>query len=499
MKKIIAIMIASLSMTVIATIVNNQIESGSEIFADDLNQMFAQVETALSNNSELTNITFTDYTPGEDISRDGTNGILTKLYTITELYPNSNELDLLLGYEDASGNTVVDFLNGNYINSGELNDLFTKVISDVNNYTPPRNIEITMGRQNIFINDLDNQKLYGMGWNLGGSLGIGNTTYNRPLTQIINPTGEYFTQVAADLHTCGVTNLNKLYCWGRNASGQLGNGTSGSGTELSSPTHITGVSDVKKVVTGSLHTCILTNTGDIYCWGENSSGQVGNNDMPNDAITPQLVAKPTGVTSFKDVIAYQGRTTCALDQSDKLYCWGYMASGIKGDGGRVDDTAEPAPIEIASTFSWSSVSMNTSEGICANELVTNDTYCWGNNSSGEGGVGDNTNIATPTFIGQYSEISSGFRHRFAKDSSGNIVVWGGNFNGEYGDGTNTNSYLVPTTIDYSPINFNKVYAGHINSCALTNSKVYCWGEGGKGQLGTGTTADSYTPVLVTIP
>lgn len=151
MKKMILFFLL-LNINVYATIENDEIKSGSDIFASDMNHMFSKVETALINNVDLTNTTFMDYVGGQDeISRSGSKGILTQLYTITKtsdgslFYPNGDELNLYLGFEDQNGIAIsVDPLDptgintpasGNNINSGELNSLFAKVISDIQNYS----------------------------------------------------------------------------------------------------------------------------------------------------------------------------------------------------------------------------------------------------------------------------------------------------------------------------------------------------------------------------
>jgi len=145
---------------------------------------------------------------------------------------------------------------------------------------------------------------------------------------------------AGEEHTCALTSSARVLCWGDNVTGQLGDGTSGAGNQRSLPAAVTGLDvDVDAIATGSLHTCALTAVGGVACWGSNFFGQLGNG-------TTQNSAKPVaalGLSSGGVALATGGHHTCALTASGDVKCWGENASGQLGDG---TTTHRQSPVDV---------------------------------------------------------------------------------------------------------------------------------------------------------
>jgi alpha-tubulin suppressor-like RCC1 family protein len=140
-----------------------------------------------------------------------------------------------------------------------------------------------------------------------------------------------FTQLAGNIRDmCALANTGKLYCWGNNTYGQLGNGNNISST---SPTEVLLPDGVKRFtqITGNSNTfCALGDNSQAYCWGQNSKGKFGNGTLKS-SLLPTPVSLPTGVTSYKEIRLglYHG---CAVANTDAIYCWGDNSYGRLGNG-----------------------------------------------------------------------------------------------------------------------------------------------------------------------
>jgi alpha-tubulin suppressor-like RCC1 family protein len=239
---------------------------------------------------------------------------------------------------------------------------------------------------------------------------------------------------AGDLHTCAVRKNGQVYCWGYNAYGQLGDGTT---SNRAIPTLVSGgFTDWIEVSSGGFHTCARRINGQLYCWGYNNYGQLGNGTLTNQTV-PALVAG--GFTDWVTVTTGLYHA-CAVRSSGALYCWGYNFFGQLGIG---STTNQNTP-SLVSGGSWRMVSGG--EGHTCG--LSSSLYCWGNNSFGQIGDGTTQNRTTPTLVsGTFFSISSGGSHSCGTQSRGVLYCWGYNGYGQLGDGTTTNR-LVPVMVSY---------------------------------------------------
>ena len=283
-------------------------------------------------------------------------------------------------------------------------------------------------------------------------------------------------------HTCGISQNGILYCWGSNFNGQLGNDESGESKEKLIPFKISSFSWIS-VSAGEAHTCGTDASDDLYCWGHNYYGQVGNGssgDTP-DILTPVLI----GATDFS--LLSTGRNhTCSIDNGGGLYCWGWNLEGQIGNNSKVD---VHTPLNIQSTMNWDSVSSGNAHtcGITSE----NDLYCWGINYRGQLGDSTNDSALEPLLIGsdKWSDLSCGSEHSCGIKDGGNLYCWGMNTVGQLGDDSQTGRN---SPVKVGMLEWKKISAGKDHTCAInTDDDLFCWGNNFHGALGLGLGVGDY--------
>ena len=315
-------------------------------------------------------------------------------------------------------------------------------------------------------------------------------------------TGSFTAVSAGGRHTCAITSLGGVQCWGQNDSGQLGDGTT---ADSSLPVDVVGLtSGVAAISSGLSHTCALTMGGEAICWGDNANGQLGTGAATNaPSATPAPVcADPACATPLAGIIAIAAGSshTCAVTNDATVTCWGANEDGQLGDGTR---TASDTPVDVAGITTATAITTGESHS-CA--LTSGGAaLCWGSN--GEGQIGDDRacgrRCAAPSQVAGLESgvaaISVGGLHTCALLDDGTARCWGFNFDGQSGDGTSANIRVTPVPVSglsgILAISANGAFRGH--TCAITAAGgVACWGDNANGQLGDGTTEDRAEPVAV---
>jgi alpha-tubulin suppressor-like RCC1 family protein len=290
-------------------------------------------------------------------------------------------------------------------------------------------------------------------------------------------------------HTCAVTTSGALLCWGRNDYGQVGDGTT---TSRLAPVAVSGLgSGVTAVATGQIHTCAVV-SGAVRCWGDNSYGQLGDGTYA----TRQTPVAVSGLESGVVAVAAGEYHSCALTSGGAVQCWGSNGVGSLGDGTLTD---RPTPVAV-SGLSSGVVSLATGTWHSCAVTGAGAVRCWGYNSYGQVGNGNTTNQTAPVTVSGFASggatVSAGAAHTCALTTVGGVRCWGLNYYGQLGDGTTTQR-LTPVAVSTLSAGGLAVSAGHTWSCAVSaGGAVQCWGHNVYGQLGDGTTTDRSTPGVV---
>ena len=344
---------------------------------------------------------------------------------------------------------------------------------------------------------------YAWGNNDGGQLGNGTmkTTNNPTPEPAALPSGVTVTAVAAGkVHSLAIGSDGKVYSWGYNGFGQLGDGTT---FDSSTPLAITLASGVTAtaIAAGSYHSLAIGSNGTVYTWGSNSSGQLGNGTT-NESDSPAAITLASGVTAT--AIAGGGAYSLAIGSNGKVYAWGFNSDGQLGNG-TTTSSSTPVAITLASGVTATAIAAGAYHSLAIGS--DGKVYSWGYNGGGELGNGTTTSSSTPMAITLASgvtprTIAAGTSHSLAIGSNGTVYAWGFNNNGQLGNGTTTMS-LTPVAITLaSGVTATAVAAGYAHSLGIgSNGRIYAWGSNSAGQLGNGmsNTSPNPTPAMVNLP
>jgi alpha-tubulin suppressor-like RCC1 family protein len=216
------------------------------------------------------------------------------------------------------------------------------------------------------------QHVYCWGVNSGGQLGNGIRDSGEPVPVRAASNLRLSSLSLGNTHACGISIEGVAYCWGGNWYGELGIGTSGTGTDSFVPVRVRGEHRFRSIVAGDGYSCALVEGGQAYCWG--ASRFVGSHQAAPITLAPALVA---GGHAFSAIFAGPA-SGCGLSTSGDVYCWGANMNATLGDGSQQD---RQLPVKVAGGISFAQLSPNPLCGIAADGRA----YCWGGNWYGQAG------------------------------------------------------------------------------------------------------------------
>lgn len=299
---------------------------------------------------------------------------------------------------------------------------------------------------------------------------------------------------------CMIENA-ELYCWGDNTDGQLGNGSTSAQT---TPTKVVGLTNVTSVAMGSydytssadtsVTTCAVSNS-ELYCWGNNLFNQAGDASTSSDKTSPYKVPGLGKVTT----VGTSHSQTCAVSDGD-VYCWGFYAGELLGQSDGSNSEKSPMKVGGISNVTALSVRAGTVCAISAEKL-----YCWGDNTNGQVGVGSASTTNTPAMVSSLSKVTSvavgggtSSDMRFWNTcavADGAVYCWGSNVLNQLNSSSET-TQPTPVKVEGLATGATQVTADIGTFCAIADGNASCWGNNRFGQIGNGGTVQQSAPVKV---
>ena len=289
---------------------------------------------------------------------------------------------------------------------------------------------------------------YCWGSNRNGQLGD-NSTATRNAPTLVATELKFASIDAGTQHTCALTREGTAYCWGSNGRGQIGDGTTNT---RFAPVAVTGGHTFRVIAAGGFtvgHTCAVTTSGNAYCWGDNERGQLGTGTggFGDEDLTSHPIPAPVSTElTFTAVTAGLGRHTCGFTDTGDAYCWGENTFGALGNES-TEDSSVPASVSglydfvqlVAGGF------IGHTCGITAED--TGFAYCWGENETGQVGDGSTFDRLRPSAVAgglTFTRLDAGFRHTCGSTSSG-LYCWGSGGAGQLGTNS-TDRSAVPKKV-----------------------------------------------------
>lgn len=299
---------------------------------------------------------------------------------------------------------------------------------------------------------------------------------------------------AGDSSACGVAADGRAYCWGSNTEGQLGNGETGSGAP---PFLVTSALRFATVTVGGSHACALTTDATAYCWGEDLFGELGDKRQVNSTTPIPVVADPVaGNPASFAVISAGSNHTCGITTSGETFCWGLNTKGQLGTSATTSSCLNGAvmcsdfPLAVSAPVGVTFTTISAGADHTCAIATTGAAYCWGSDSLGQLGTGTTGSggpVPVPVSGGlTFRQITAGNGFTCAVTQSGAAFCWGDNSNLALGIGPFSGSggvQAAPVAV-VGGLSFARLSAGNSHVCGITLSgAAYCWGSNLYGALG----------------
>jgi prepilin-type N-terminal cleavage/methylation domain-containing protein len=324
----------------------------------------------------------------------------------------------------------------------------------------------------------------------------GSATYHRPGT---------WKALTAN---CGIASDDQAYCWGYNTYGGVGDNTTVD-KMVPTPLYKAGVlsgKSIRQISSDYNGGCVIASDNQVYCWGYNNYGEIGNNTSGNNVLVPTSPTT-TGVLSGKTILKVAANSQymrCVIASDNYPYCWGYNTNGEVGDNTFGTNRLVPTAVYRTGVLNGLTVKQISVASHHACVIASDDkVYCWGQGINGK--LGDNTTVAkyapvSPILTGVLSgktikAVSVGYDNTCVIASDNKPYCWGRNNYGQIGDNTSGTDRLVPTAVlmtgALNGLTVKAISVGLYNVCVIaSDNNGYCWGNNAAGNVGDNTSGTS---------
>jgi alpha-tubulin suppressor-like RCC1 family protein len=345
--------------------------------------------------------------------------------------------------------------------------------------------QITAAGGTHFVLALKTDGLWTWGRNNSGQLGDGTTDNSLVPIQISSQT-DWVSLAGGDRHALALKANGTLWAWGRNAYGMLGDGTN---TDRLAPVQVGIADDWALVSGGDYHSLALKKDGSLWAWGDNEYGQVGDGTV----IERQSPVR-VGTENNWVAISAGSEFSIALKATGTIWAWGDNSDGQLGDG---TTAGRLVPGQVGSQTDWVAATAGLYHAI---GLKANGTlWAWGLNENGQLGDGTQVDRYTAVQVGtdaNWAAVTCGGGHTIALKTNGTVWGWGDNYRGQLGIGSDDEERLSPAQVG-SDTTWAAISTGYRHSIGLRNNgSLWTWGNNEYGNLGIGSTVHQRSPMQV---
>jgi alpha-tubulin suppressor-like RCC1 family protein len=299
-------------------------------------------------------------------------------------------------------------------------------------------------------------------------------------------------------HTCAINVDGNGYCWGRNTNGEVGNGATGGSVQMATVLS-SYAGPWSKLFAGNGTTCGIKPDGTAWCWGIDTSGQLGNGATGTQT-SPAAGAAVAGNLTWK-TLSLNSTHACGITTDDRAYCWGSDSTGQLGNDSAISAN-QVSPVPVLDTGRWKTIAAGALH-TCGIKM-DGTAWCWGLGGNGRLGNGAITNTSTPVLVadpGPWLHIVAGSNKTCGIKMDGSLWCWGMDQNGALGNGAAvTADQTIPVPVDGGGSWIAIGAGGGSHTCGMkSDNSVWCWGSDSTGLLGNGpaVTANQHSPYPVT--
>ena len=334
-----------------------------------------------------------------------------------------------------------------------------------------------------------NGRAWGWGFNSNGQLGDNSVTSRRTPVSVLGGVKTFCRISGGDNHSIAIDKNGRAWGWGFNSKGQLGDNSTTS--RLTPVSVLGGVKTFCKISGGGSSSLAIDKNGRLWGWGYNSNGQLGDGTLTNRN-TPVSVSGR--VKTFCEISMGANHAT-AVDKNGRAWAWGANNSGQLG----YNSTDGLTPVSVVGSVKTFCA---ISAGFFLSLAIDKNGRAWGWGYNGQGQLGDNSTVRKLTPVSvlgavkTFCQISAGNSHSLAIDKNGRAWGWGSNSNGQLGD-TSITSRCTPVSVLGAVKTFCRISAGVAHSLAIDkNGRAWAWGSLQDGALGINKDIRERTPVQI---